>query len=160
MHKLVVALLFLCICTGAEASSTEPFGTRLQIVPPAQFIAQQAEVLETNKELILSIAYEVRLIEDRSTWTAWVSQFVNLSKVGDCVPTAVELAVLHQLGFVREDLRLVRGSVDFAVYDHAVAAVHINDQWWILEDRYLIVDYRAVLDSKIRSSFHALEAYQ
>lgn len=167
MRKLALVLILLCICTGAHAAQQEepkePFGAHFQQVPDVWFIDMRAKLLEDDKQLIISIVEKVRakVAQPSIAQLAWVSQFVNLAKVGICAPTAIiELEVLRQLGFADDDLRLVEGPEDFAKSRHAVAAVRIKGEWWVFEDRHLIADYRALPDKLIKLSFRAEASFR
>ena len=167
MRTFALALLLLCMCTGAEATQVEPFGVRLQIVPDIWAITMRAELAQTDKELVASIAKQIReKNQPVETWPAWVNQLVNLAGIRKCAPTAIiELEVLRQLGF--KVLRLVEGREDSAKDNetHAVAAVLMPDGgWWIIDNRHLgRADYRAQLDTQLslmRPHFHPFVAYK
>ncbi len=152
----ILVCTLLLFCQGARAEKPEPFGAQFHTRSDNWAFDLQMRFLDEKKDrgVISAIAEEVRQ-KPKEYWLTWVNQLVNLSvklagssKEGICARSAVaKFEVLRQLGFPREDLRLVYG---IASEEHAVAAVWSPDGWLILDNGALVVGFKPVLESKVR----------
>lgn len=93
----------------------------------------------------------VRPVEDQDQygvedfWAAPSTTFT--SEAGDCEDYALaKLALLRMAGVAEADLRLVILRNLAASEDHAVAAMHLNGDWYLLDNRYLTLLKDAQLD--------------
>jgi len=157
MRTVAALLLLLSVCTGAKAESREPFGVPFYTHSDNWAYGWQMKFLGEYKPVISAIADQVKQ-KPKANWIAWINQKVNLSPelVGlsseaVCGRLAVaKFEVLLQLGFPKEDLRLVYGNSK-TKGEHAVAAVRTPEGWRVLDNGHLVADYSTPLDSQIKN---------
>jgi predicted transglutaminase-like cysteine proteinase len=100
--------------------------------------AERARVGLINRAIDLAISP----VEDQARWGVldhWSDPFETLhAGVGDCEDYAiVKYAALRTAGFPKDAVKLVVLRNRFPDEDHAVAAVRVDDQWLILDNRTL-----------------------
>ena len=128
-------------CEATPSSCTAPEVQQfLAIVAQAQDKTGLARLGEINRQINLAIRHVSDFaqygVEDR-----WTSPLASLKAgAGDCEDYAIaKYAALRQAGIPDSDMRLVIMRNDRTQDDHAVLAVHIDDDWRILDNRSLVM---------------------
>ena len=123
-----------------RANDTCPADAQRLIDLSAEGAAQsgRAKVGLINRAVDLAI----RPVSDEAQWGVpdhWSPPFETLrSGRGDCEDYAiVKYLALLEAGFSKDDVKILILKNVFPSEDHAVAAVRVNDQWLILDNRTL-----------------------
>ena len=125
----------------ADAETCPPAAKRfLAVLDKALSREGWARVEELNRAINLNI----RPVDDMAQYGVvdlWASPLmVFASNAGDCEDYAIaKYVALQEIGFGKEDLRLVVVHDRATNEDHAVAAVRYDGRWQILDNRTLVI---------------------
>lgn len=138
----------LARCRDDATSCPAHAAQLLRLIDIVKAKAGMAQIEEAHRGINAAIHYVSDLaqfgVPDR--WSSALASFAT-SK-GDCEDYAIaKYVVLQQAGFSQDDLRIVLVRDRRVQQDHAVLAVHLDDRWLILDNRWS----RVVSDSEARN---------
>ena len=130
----------LAACRASSADCPEAARRFLQIVELGRQREGRARLGEINRAVNLSI----RPVDDGIQYGVadfWSTPLATLSAgVGDCEDYAiVKYVALRELGIAPDDLRILIVHNPGRRTNHAVLAVHLGEQWLILDNRTMIM---------------------
>ncbi len=127
----------LALCDGDRERCVSPAALRfLAIVDDARAKEGRARLGEVNRAINLAIR-PVSDLAQYGTIDVWSSPLVTFATgAGDCEDYAIaKFAALRQAGIAPDDLRIVVMRDTIHGEDHAVAAVRLDGQWLMLDNR-------------------------
>jgi predicted transglutaminase-like cysteine proteinase len=127
----------LALCDGDRERCVSPAALRfLAIVDDARAKEGRARLGEINRAINLAIR-PVSDLAQYGTIDVWSSPLVTFATgAGDCEDYAIaKFVALRQAGIAPDDLRIVVMRDTIHGEDHAVAAVRLDGQWLMLDNR-------------------------
>lgn len=130
----------LAACRAGFASCTAAARRFLQIVELGRQHQGRARVAEINR----AVNFSIRSVSDWAQYGVddfWSAPLVTLSAgAGDCEDYAVvKYVALREAGIAPEDLRFLIVYYPRRRTNHAVVAVHLGEEWLILDNSTLIM---------------------
>ncbi len=130
--RVLADMARLALCAAQEASCSPAARTVRNIVADARSRDGLARVGFINRAINLAIKPTINPF-------VWQSALATLSAgTGDCKDYAVaKYLALLEVGFPERDVKLVIVREIAAHQDHAIVAVRVNGDWFLLDNRWL-----------------------